>query len=279
MYDKKIRAFYEFRQNKEQEIQISREQGINFPPHLHEDLELIWVQQGCVRVMVGTQWKELTPGGFAAVFPNTIHAYQSEGEGNLFTMAICRPSLLGEDLPRLTHHVPVCPFLEEEQLHPDIPYAMEGIFRQMQQAPDREIFRALLRLILARLFTSLELVQMDEPKSIDLTSRLVEYLSKNFLSTLSLEKVAKELGVSRCHISHIFSSRLKTSFSEYLHFLRLGYACELLQNTDKSISDISLDAGFSSQRTFNRAFQKRYGVSPRTYRSETINPNAFHKGS
>ena len=230
MYDKKIRAFYEFRQNKEQEIQISREQGINFPPHLHEDLELIWVQQGCVRVMVGTQWKELTPGGFAAVFPNTIHAYQSEGEDNLFTMAICRPSLLGEDLPRLTHHVPVCPFLEEA-------------------------------------------------KSIDLTSRLVEYLSKNFLSTLSLEKVAKELGVSRCHISHIFSSRLKTSFSEYLHFLRLGYACELLQNTDKSISDISLDAGFSSQRTFNRAFQKRYGVSPRTYRLETINPNAFHKGS
>ena len=220
-----------------------------------------------MRVMVGTQWRELTAGQLAVVFPNTIHAYQCDGGENMFTMVICRPSLLGESYNRLQHRMPADPFLTGEQLHPDIAYAMEGLYRQRKKTPDRDIYRAYMRLIVARLLADVPLTPTPEMKSIDLTSRLVEYLSKNFLLPLSLDDVAKALGVSRYHVSHVFSARLKTSFSEYLNFLRLDYACELLQTTGKSISDISLDAGFSSQRTFNRAFQSRFGLSPRQYRA------------
>lgn len=37
--------------------------------------------------------------------------------------------------------------------------------------------------------------------------------------------------------------------------------------TDKSITDISMDAGFESQRTFNRVFRERYKMTPREYRN------------
>lgn len=49
----------------------------------------------------------------------------------------------------------------------------------------------------------------------DLTSSVVRYIMRNFRQPLSLEHIAKELGVSKYHLSHVFSARLHTSFREY----------------------------------------------------------------
>lgn len=47
-------------------------------------------------------------------------------------------------------------------------------------------------------------------------------------------------------------------------------ACSLLEYTDRSITEICMDSGFESQRTFNRAFQERYRMQPREYRQSLI---------
>ncbi|MCD7869968.1 MAG: helix-turn-helix domain-containing protein, partial [Enterocloster clostridioformis] len=44
------------------------------------------------------------------------------------------------------------------------------------------------------------------------------------------------------------------------------YACRRLENTEDSITNICLDSGFDSQRTFNRVFKERFRVSPTEYR-------------
>ena len=125
-----------------------------------------------------------------------------------------------------------------------------------------------MRLILARCFSRMELLPLQEPHTVDLTGNLVRYLSRNFQKPLSLDAVARELGVSKYHLSHIFSSRLHTNFSEYVNFLRLNLARELLLTTDQSILELGLACGFSSQRTFNRVFRAHMGISPRRYREQ-----------
>ena len=51
---------------------------------------------------------------------------------------------------------------------------------------------------------------------------------------------------------------------------RLNYACHRLENTSDSITNICLDSGFESQRTFNRVFKERYKISPSDYRSTCV---------
>ena len=48
------------------------------------------------------------------------------------------------------------------------------------------------------------------------------------------------------------------------------YACHRLENTSDSITNICLDSGFESQRTFNRVFKERYKISPSDYRSTCV---------
>ena len=52
--------------------------------------------------------------------------------------------------------------------------------------------------------------------------------------------------------------------------VRLNYACQRLENTSDSITNICLDSGFESQRTFNRVFKERYKISPSDYRSTCL---------
>lgn len=261
-----VRAYYEERYDKSSELQVTEGDSMNFPPHLHNDLELFLVTSGQYMVTVGDHSQELTENTFAVIFPNTIHSYQCQLPKSRFSMAICSSALLGDSFSRLTRFRPRSPFLQGEALHPDIPYAMHGLYVQACTQPDREIYRALVRLILARCFSRMELEPVKEPRSMDLTGSLVHYLSQNFQKPLSLEMVARELGVSKYHLSHVFSSRLHTSFPEYVNFLRLNLARELLLTTDENILDVGLACGFSSQRTFNRVFLAHFGMSPRQYR-------------
>ena len=56
------------------------------------------------------------------------------------------------------------------------------------------------------------------------------------------------------------------NFNSYLRKIRLERALELIENSDKSISEIASDCGFSSPNYFKDVFRRTYGVSPREYR-------------
>ena len=92
------------------------------------------------------------------------------------------------------------------------------------------------------------------------------YFKKKF----SLEEMAKDLGVSKYVLSRLFSKTFHRNFNQYLNDARLNYACHRLENTSDSITNICLDSGFESQRTFNRVFKERYKISPSDYRSTCV---------
>lgn len=59
-----------------------------------------------------------------------------------------------------------------------------------------------------------------------------------------------ELGVSKFALSRVFSGTFHRNFNQYLNDVRINYACSRLENTADTITEIYLDSGFESQRTF-----------------------------
>ena len=101
----------------------------------------------------------------------------------------------------------------------------------------------------------------------DVIYRMVSYVAAHFKENLSLEKLSKNIGVSKFVLSRIFSSVFHTNFNQYLNEQRLNYVCPMLEYSEIPITDICLEAGFQSQRTFNRVFQDMYRMTPREYRN------------
>ena len=103
-------------------------------------------------------------------------------------------------------------------------------------------------------------------ESNDIVYQAVSYIAKHFREDLSLEKISKELGVNKFTLSRVFSGIFHKNFKQYINEHRLNYASAMLECSNEDITSIYLDAGFESQRTFNRVFKDRFRMTPREYR-------------
>jgi YesN/AraC family two-component response regulator len=83
---------------------------------------------------------------------------------------------------------------------------------------------------------------------------------------LSLEYVADKFNLSRSYLSKKFKTATGFGFKEYIINVRIQNACNLLLETNKSITDIAFECGFNDSNYFGDAFRKAKGISPHKYR-------------
>ena len=217
-------------ENTKEEIIAIKKTPVHRPPHLHNALEIVYVTEGCVELGVGEELFHMDQGDIGFIFPNIIHHYQ------VFS---CQHN-----------------------------HAFNSILGAHKV--DMTLVQAYLQIILARCIPKFQLVEKGSVGSTDLIYRTVSYVSGNFKHSITLESMARNLGVSKYVLSRIFSQTFHKNFNQYLNDARLGYACQRLENTNDTITELCLDSGFKSLRTFNRAFKEKFKTSPSEYRKTFV---------
>ncbi len=129
-----------------------------------------------------------------------------------------------------------------------------------------ELCAAWIQVLFALIWHRLSPEKRSKSEGMELTCQVVQYVMEHFQEPLTLEILARELHVNKYYISHIFSDRLHIHFRRYLNHIRLEYAMELMKAEDTPLIDICVEAGFNSQRSFNRAFMEIMGMTPMEYR-------------
>lgn len=264
-----MKAYFE---NRAEPLMANTSPGFRFPPHLHSQLELLYVQNGEMTVTVREQTGTLPAGGLVVVFPNQIHSYLDFSCGGVITTIVADLAYTGGYLDTLMQFHPVCPFLMPEQLHPNVSYAIGEMVRENASCgAGSKVYGPMLQLILARIMPLLELRQNHSKDHQELTWQIVNYVNEHYREKLTLDMLARGIGLSRYRLSHVFSEKIGQSFSSYVSSIRLAYARTLLTETDMPVTVIAEEAGFESQRTFFRTFREQYGMSPQQYRRQNQN--------
>lgn len=108
----------------------------------------------------------------------------------------------------------------------------------------------------------------DESDSLteERVNTVVNYIIHNCTRELGLEEVAGLLGLTPSFFSRWFKKTTGYRFIDFVTRLRISRACEQLEVTDKPITNICFEAGFSNVANFNRHFLKIKGMTPRQYR-------------
>ncbi|NCD05487.1 MAG: AraC family transcriptional regulator [Spirochaetia bacterium] len=94
------------------------------------------------------------------------------------------------------------------------------------------------------------------------------YINNNLEKKLTLEKVAKEMGISAKYLSTLFFEISNTTFKEYVNRQRIDKARNLLSYSDKSISEISVLVGIKSPNNFISFFKKYTHTTPNSFREQ-----------
>lgn len=102
---------------------------------------------------------------------------------------------------------------------------------------------------------------------------IVNYLNSNYQDDLSLKSIAEHFFLSTSYLSRQFTTEIGVGFHEYLSSIRVKYASDELLTSKRSIDEIAFNSGFSSSRTFSRAFKKFTHLTPHQYRQQYLASN------
>ena len=83
---------------------------------------------------------------------------------------------------------------------------------------------------------------------------------------LRVTDVAGAVGVHPVHLARVFRLHYGTAVGAYLRSLRLTWAAGRLTDSDDTIAQIALQAGFFDQSHFTRSFRHQFGLTPLAYR-------------
>ena len=103
----------------------------------------------------------------------------------------------------------------------------------------------------------------------DLNRRLLrarDAMDRSFAEPLEVRLVAAVAHISEAHFIRTFRAVFGETPHHYLQRRRVERSMFLLRETDRSVTDICLDVGFSSLGTFSRTFREIVGESPSSYR-------------
>lgn len=99
--------------------------------------------------------------------------------------------------------------------------------------------------------------------------KAVRYINENYYEPLSLESVARHVGLNPAYFSAAFKRQMSKGFLAYLTEYRIAQAKLLLKNSSMSIIDISVAVGFENQSYFSKKFKSVTGMTPRQYRKQS----------
>ena len=257
-----------FYENKQNRFECFLSKDITFPAHLHDAVEIIFIKEGELHVTVQNHSRILKKHDVALAFPNLIHSY-SCAHSCLAIICIFAPAHAKEYYHLLHSHEPKSPFFDAGTDIPpyekDIPLAFERMLLYASGSSPATS-AAWLNLILTCLLSETPLTVRDDRGDTDIVHRIISYISLHFKEPLSFDLLAKKLHFNKYYISRVFAEKLNCSFYEYINRLRLDFAARQLKDTALRITDIWQEAGFESQKTFNRNFLACYHMTPSQYR-------------
>lgn len=96
--------------------------------------------------------------------------------------------------------------------------------------------------------------------------KIILYIRKNLTNRISLDDIAKELFITKEHLSRLFKKEMGITISEYIINTKITEAKTLLKQTDYNILDIAVLLNFANSSHFSNSFKKVTGFSPSDYR-------------
>jgi AraC-like DNA-binding protein len=86
-----------------------------------------------------------------------------------------------------------------------------------------------------------------------------------------VKELADACSMSESHFRRIFIENMNMSPTDYLNFVRIQMACEMMKKSDEPIEHVAVKCGFTTQSTFNRNFRKYLDTSPYQWKTHPSN--------
>ena len=247
--------------------------GLKLHPHVHRHWELYFQVEGETEwAIMGQKMFNLQSGSLYWMGPNINHWMMRSSESN-------RYMFVGLDLRPIRKRVPElaeaaldgCRQVQGvNELEPYFSEVLrEGTTERSYQGVGLRLAVDTLVLNVVRLFGAARETHSTLPTH-PAVGRAMQLLSSRFREPWTLDRLARQVGVSRGRLAALFSAETGSTIHRVLLKRRIAAAEGLLQQSDLSVSEIALACGFQTGEHFARVFRSHHGYSPRDFRTRAL---------
>lgn len=259
--------FFENLRSSDDKFALSSPNGNNtFPPHIHRQMEILYVTAGHNRATINNQTMILSENQMAIADSFDVHEWEHiDGLACCFILpySVCACVAPHSEGYSLSQH-----FITDESVCLRFKELMDLMYRYKEESA---VLEGLARAFVALIYKHLPMEKRKSNKPRSLLQEILTYIEKNFTSRLTLESVAKHFGYSKYYFSKLFNQLLGCHFEHYVNLVRMQNALYLIREKEKSLLEAALDSGFPSLSTFYRTFKLCYNCGVKTYLKQQRN--------
>lgn len=271
-----MKSFYQhWKLDHDLPMAIHRATNLSFYPHFHTEVEFIYVESGSIVVGVNEDKRLLHQGDMAICSSNDIHYFDSKDRSSRVIFVIFHPEMVGRSMNWPSDFRFASPFISRD--HPGFGRVEQLLHRILQEKSEEEPgYRLLIQASLLELCGTLQRhlpLHPQEKGSLTRISskrarmqQILSYIEEHYQEELSVEQISGHFRMEPSYFCRTFKQAIGMNFKTYLGTVRVLNAKNKLENTDDTITEIALECGFGSIRTFNRVYKDLQGHPPSALR-------------
>lgn len=250
--------------------------------HKHPECELIVITEGQGTALIGDYIGDYTHGDVFLLNSNLPHWFRKSRANTVGSAIVVHflKDFWGAAFLLLPELRSIAGLLENDgtgrQLMGGLSKKAELLISQLEHVEGIQRIQLLLdclqiigtsteQKIIARAF---DMMTSKEENSV--IEMIIDYSFKHYLNPISLQEVAGVANMSVSAFCRFFKRNIKKSYFDFIKEIRIGHACKLLRETDRSILDICYSSGYNSWAHFSKQFKMVVKVSPFKYRKQYL---------
>jgi AraC-like DNA-binding protein len=252
--------------------------------HFHPHYQLFTVIKGTGTRFIGDDIRHFNIGDTVFLAPNMPHLWRSDREyfekdSQLMTEGIVvyfKEDFLGSEFFEKSEMYDIKTLLKKSERGLDLTGQLkEELVDDLKNLPVDSGFQGIIKIlsILDKLSKSTDYQYIasttySNTHKISETERMRmvhEYVLKHFKENINLSTVASLSNMTDAAFCRYFKSRTNKTFSDFVKEIRIGNACKMLQDENKSISQTCYESGYNTVSNFNNQFKSLKGISPKQY--------------
>ena len=261
-------------------ITVQKNIGAKENPHTHEFIEIVYILSGTGKEWIDAKEYPVSDGSLMFINYGQTHAFCADREMVYYNILL-EPEAVSEKIINADNAFAILsltafsdfsladtsnPFVsfscaEREKLE----YVLCEMYREYQSSDSGRatVLKSYLSILLAYIFRKM-LPGGDRADAAP--SEMLRYIETHFNENLTLSALAKKCFYSPKYFSRVFKERYGITVSEYIQKKRMEKGRELLENTDRTVEEISSMVGYCDATHFYKYFKRFYGITPKEHR-------------
>ena len=264
-------------------INISLEKINDYPIHWHNYIEIVFVLEGTINVLIESGNYEVEESEIEIINCDEAHRLYSN-QGNKVLIFHIDPIFFEkyyDDMKNIYFYTNSSEEGAQQEEKYDVLRKYLSILAceliQKNDDFDDQVEAVMVKLLF-HLINNFHYLNYDEKEvkeneiQFERYHRISKYIYNNYMNKISLQDIADQEYLSSYYLSHQIKDMSGTNFNELVNIVRVDESVKLLLDTDKTISEISEDVGFSHARYYNKSFKDHYKCTPLQFRKKYYVP-------